>query len=236
MISWMAIRLLFSGAAKRLLKGLSAAFEWLLSDPRNIPLLVCAAMWAVNALLIVPARNRDIAQRDGQIIRVSLERDAEAAAHLGTVNAFLAASKQAQKDAEANAQRVAREQEIITDATLSNLRSDHADLRARFDRLRRARDTAQINPGRADPAGLPGLSAAPGRINAAAPDHNLRAPGTGELSPKAYCPADMVCLSIDEAEAASEDAHRFNRLIDWVLAQSAVRFTPDTPTDGEPAR
>jgi hypothetical protein len=36
-----------------------------------------------------------------------------------------------------------------------------------------------------------------------------------------------VCLTIDEAEQASQDAHRHNRLIDWVFGQSAVRFTPE---------
>lgn len=225
MISWMAIRLLPSGAAKRLLKGLSAAFEWLLSDPRNIPLLVCAVMWAANALLIVPARDRDIADRDGQIIRVSLERDAEAAAHLGTVNAFLAASKQAQKDAEANAQRVAREQEIITDAKVAEYRADLGDLRARAGRLRNAAGRAAIDPGHADAAGLPGLPGAAGRIDAASGEAGF--PPAGDQQAGA--------LSLPDALIASEQALQLDALIGWIEAQSTVRFTPDAPARSEPA-
>jgi hypothetical protein len=214
---WTAIGLVASGAAQRLMKGLSAAFEWLLSDPRHIPLVVCAAMWAINALLIVPGRDRQIAALETSLT-------AEQSAHLGTVNAFLAASAQAQREAEANVVRVRAEQEIITGEVTRDLRSDLAAVSARFDRLR-ARNAAAINPGHADAAGLPVLPDAAGRAAAAAPDHNL--PAAGELSPKAYCPAGLVCLTIDEAEAASLDAHNHNALIDWVWGQSAVRFVPE---------
>jgi hypothetical protein len=41
------------------------------------------------------------------------------------------------------------------------------------------------------------------------------------------CPRGFVCLTIDQAQRASEDAHRHDRLIDWALGQSAVRFTPE---------
>jgi hypothetical protein len=221
-VSWIAFKLFASGVLDAVLKGLSEALKWLLSDWRNGPLVVCALMWAAHALLITPNLRADLAATETSLA-------AEQAAHLGTVNAFLAASDQAQKDAEANAQRVAREQEIITDAKLAEYRADLGDLRARFDRLRRARDAAQTNPGHADPAGLPGLPAAPGRAAGAAPDHDLRAArGLGE---QLACPTALICLTIDEAEDASEDAHRFNRLIDWVLGQSAVRFVPEEPAE-----
>ena len=36
-----------------------------------------------------------------------------------------------------------------------------------------------------------------------------------------------MCLTIDQAEQASRDAHNHNRLIDWVIRQSAIRFTPE---------
>lgn len=209
MISWMAIRLFFSGAAKRLLKGLSAAFEWLLSDPRNLPLVICAAMWAAHATFIVPSLRTDLTETEANLA-------AEQAAHLGTVNAFLAASKQAQKDAEANAQRVAREQETITDATVAEYRADLGDLRARFDRLRRARNPAAINSGSADPAGLPGVPAAAGRADAPAGQAGFPAPGDRQATE----------LTLDDALIASEQALQLHALIDWVAAQSAVRFTP----------
>ena len=219
MISWPAIRLFASGALDGLLRGLSAAGKWIVSDWRNGPLVVCAAMWAAHALLIVPARDRTIAETEALLTATQL-------AHLGTIANFIDASAEAQRQAEANAVRVAAEQEAITDATLADLRSDHAALRLRFDRLR-ARDAAAGNPRRADPAGLPGARDAAGRAAPAPGDQDVPA---GDLTLQPLCPAQLVCLTIAEAEQASIDAHNHDRLIDWVFGQAAVRFTP------EPAR
>jgi hypothetical protein len=227
---WVAFKLFASGVLDAVLRGLSAAFNWLSADWRNLALAISwgALLW--SQFVIVPGLRDQIARRDGQIIRVTIERDAEAAAHLGTVNAFLTASRQAQKDAEANAQRVAREQETITDETLSNRRNDRAAVRARFDRLR-ARDAARADPGSADAAGLPGVPDAAGRAAAAPADQNLRPTraDTGDLAPQPACPAGLVCMTPGEAETASEDAHDHDRLIDWLVAQAAVRFTPEEP-------
>jgi enoyl-CoA hydratase/carnithine racemase len=207
----LAAKLLFSGALDAVLRGLSAALKWLVSDWRNAPLVVCAAMWAANALLIVPARDRQIAALDADVA-------AEQAAHLGTVNAFFAASRQAQKDAEANAQRVARQQETITDDIVTAYRFDLADLRSRFDRLRRG-SAARTDPGHADAAGLPGLPAAAGGIDAASGENRFPAPGKLTEPP----------LSLPDALLASEQALQLQALIDWVGAQSAVRFAPAEP-------
>ena len=225
-MTWVAFKLFASGVLDAVLRGLSAAFKWLSADWRNLALAISwgALLW--SQFVVVPGLRDQIARRDGQIIRVSLERDAEAAAHLGTVNAFLGASRKAQKDAEANAQRVAREQETITDETLSNRRSDRAAVRARFDRLR-ARDAARADPGGADAAGLPGVPDTAGRAAAAPADQDLRA--SGDLAPQPACPIGLVCMTPGEAETASEDAHDHDRLIDWLVAQAAVRFTPEEP-------
>lgn len=206
-MSWIAIKLFASGVLEGLLKGLSAALKWLLADWRNIAAAGFSLALAWTLLVTVPGLRANLAATETSLA-------AEQAAHLGTVNAFLAASEQAQKDAEANAQRVAREQEIITDAKLAEYRADLGDLRARFDRLRRARDAAQINPGRADAAGLPGLPAAAGRIDAPAGQAGFPAAGG---------------LTLDDALIASEQALQLQALIDWVAAQSAVRFTPEEP-------
>lgn len=203
---WIALKLLASGALDRLLRGLSAAHDWLLAEWWRAPLILFAAGFAVMAFIRVPALEREID-------RTRADLAAEQAAHLGTVNAFLAASAQAQKDAEANAQRVAREQEVITDAVTSEYRADLAALRARFDRLR-ATSAAAANPGRADPAGLPRLSDAAGRTDAPAGQAGFPAAGQ---------------LSLPDALIASEQALQLQALIDWVNAQSAIRFTPEEP-------
>jgi len=213
---WLWLKLLASGAFEGLLKGLSAAAKWLLVEWWRAPLILFGLGFAVMAFIRVPALEREIAA-------ITAERDAEAAAHEGTVAAFLDATRQAEAKARANALRVQREQEIITDATVQYLEADLAAVRARFDRLRAA--SARAAAGSAPAVDLPGTSDAAGRIDQAAPDHHLRT--AGALSPQPACPIGLVCLTIDEAEAASEDAHRFNRLIDWVIGQSAVRFNPE---------
>lgn len=208
---WIALKLLASGALDGLLRGVSAAGKWIISDWRNGPLLVCALMWAAHALLIVPARNRAIADTEALLTATQL-------AHLGTITNFIDASAQAQADAEDNAARVKAEQEKITDATLGRYRADLAALRHRFERLRadRLRPTggAAADPRRADPAGLPGAGDAAGRAAAPTGEDRLPAPGG---------------LTLEDALIASEQALQLNALIDWIEAQSAIRFTPAEP-------
>lgn len=214
---WIALKLLASGALDAVLRGLLAALKWLLADWRNAVVGTVLPGFFWMTLVVAPGLRADLAASEKLVEATQL-------AHLGTITNFIDASNQAQAEAEANAARVKAEQERITDATLADLRVDNANLRARFDRLR-ARNAARTDRSRADPAGLPGTGNAAGRADAAAPDHDV--PAAGDLAPQPLCPAGLVCLTIDEAEQASEDAHRHNRLIDWVFGQSAVRFTPE---------
>lgn len=203
---WLALKLFASGAADWLLRGLSAAGKWLVSDWRNGPLVVCAAMWAAHALLIVPALRADLAASEKLVEDTQL-------AHLGTIANFIDASNRAQAEAEANAARVKAEQERITDAKLATYRAGRAALLARFDRLR-ARDAARADPGRAHAAGLPGAGSAAGRAHEASGEDGLPA---------------ARGLSLEDALIASEQALQLDALIAWVEAQSAVRFTPEEP-------
>lgn len=205
------LKLLASGALEAALRGISAAAKWLFADWRHRVLAAETAVLVWLWLFTMPGLRADIVQRDNAIVTVTLERDAEAAAHLGTVNAFLAASRQAQAEAEANVVRVEREQEIITDEVVSNHRSDLAALRQRFDRLR-ARNAAAVDPGNADQAGLPVFPAAPGGADAA--------PGEDRLSPAGW-------LTAEDALIASEQALQLDALIDWIEGQAAVGFNPE---------
>lgn len=218
---WLALKLLASGALQKLLKGLSAALDWLLSDWRH-PIIVTLAVFGAWHHFVINPRMQALLDESAALV------EATQLAHIQTIADFFDASEQAEREAEANAARVKAQQETITNATLADLRADHSALRARFDRLR-ARGGAAIDPGHADAAGLPGPGDAAGGTAAAAPDHDLRPARErqpGELTAQPACPAGLVCLTIDEAEQASEDAHRHNRLIDWVIAQSALRFVP----------
>lgn len=209
---WLALKLFASGAADWLLRGFSAAGKWLVSDWRNFAVTLLAALYISVNFFLVPRLRADLAASEKLVEDTQL-------AHLGTIANFIDASDEAQRQAEANAARVKAEQEKITDATLADLRSDHAALRARFDRLR-ARNAA-LDSRRADPAGLPGAGNAAGRAAGAPADQDLPA---GDLTAQPLCPSQFVCLTIAEAEQASIDAHNHDRLIDWVIGQSAVPF------------
>lgn len=210
------LRLVATGAAERLLRGLSGVWQWLVSDWRNGPLVWFIVLFLVNSWIITP---RLRAQRDEAQAALAAETEA----FDQTIVNIVTASAEALRRAKANAERVKAEQEKITDATLTDLRADHAALRARFDRLRAG--ATRTDPRRADPSGLSGAGNAPGGAAGTAPDHDLRP--AGDLGPQPLCPSQLICLTIDEAEQASKDAHNHNALIDWALGQSAVRFTPE---------
>ena len=202
---WAAARMVLSGAFEKVLKGLSAAWKWIISDWRNGPLVWFVLVVLVNSFITIPSLRN-------QIDRVTAERDAERAAHEGTVVAFIAATQQAQREAEANAARVAAEQEDINDEIIRDHRADLAALRARYERLLQSAQAAAADPGRTGAAGLPGLPDTSGRADAAPGEDRL--PAAGELS-------------LADALLASEQALQLDALIRWIERQQAVRFTPE---------
>lgn len=200
---WLALKLLASGAADWLLRAVSAACKWLLADWRNFTVTLLAALYVFANFVHLPRLRADLAETRADL-------NASVAAHRATIDNYTAASAKAQDDAKANAARVKAEQEKITDATLATYRADLLVLRTRFDRLRAS--AARTDPRRADPAGLPAAGNAPGRAAEASGEDRLPAAGG---------------LSLADALTASEQALQLNALIDWVEAQSAVRFAPE---------
>lgn len=217
MIPWVAIRLLLSDVSDGLVKGLSSVAKWVFSDWRNGPLVIAALMWAAHALLITPKLRADLADTGQLLAETQLT-------HLGTIFNFIDASAEAQRQAQANVARVEAQQEAINHEVTRDLRSDLAAVTARFDRLR-ARYAAAGNPRGADAAGLPQARDAAGGIAGAAAHQDLLT--AGDLTSQPACPSQLICLTIAEAEEASAAAHRHDRLIDFVIGQSAVRFTPE---------
>jgi hypothetical protein len=208
---WLTLRLIASGVFQKLLKALSAALKWLLSDWRNLALAGHAAALSWLLIFTVPGLREDLATTERMLT-------VEEIAHAATVRNYIDASDKAQADAVANAARVKAEQERITDATVRTYRADIDRLRARFDRLRAAdglrSGAPRTDPGRADAAGLPGSGDAAARTAGAAAQDRLPAPGS---------------LNLDDALIASEQALQLQALIDWITAQSALRFTPEAP-------
>lgn len=214
---WLALKLIARGAIERLFEGLSKALRWLLSDWRHLALGACGLALVWLALVTLPGLRGDLAKAQAAI-------KAERAAHQDTVDAFRAASAEAERRAEANVARVRAEQEEISDAILSDYRSRLAAVSARFERLRARAAGAGTDPGRAGAAGLSATSPAPGRT--ARTPGALDLPAAGALSP---CPPGLVCLTLDQAERASQDALRHDALIDWVIAQARLDVSPKEP-------
>lgn len=205
-----------SGAFGWVLSALSAAFKWLFSDWRNAPLVIAAAMWAAHALMINPARLRDIAERDATIAAVSLERDAERAAHARTVFNYELAAGVAERRARQNVARVEAEQSAINQEVTDDLEIRRGRARDRAERLRADARSAASDPRRAAPAGLPGTGDATPSVDAPPADPRL----------SATCPTARVCLTIEDALIATEQALQLNALIDWTERQAAIPFTP----------
>ncbi|MEM8724329.1 MAG: hypothetical protein AAGE86_02300 [Pseudomonadota bacterium] len=219
-MSWLS--LFFSGALKWLLKWGLAAIEWVLSDWRHIALTIAVSSLAWAAIVTIPNLRSESADNLAGWI-------AERNAHAGTVDNYIAAAAKAQADAEANVARVEAEQAEITQEITNDLENRLAVVDARYRHLvsMRSRDAA-VDPGHADPAGLPDIPAPAAGADEAPGDHELPAdPGQPRpLGSQAGCPSDRICLTFEEARDASADAERHRALIDWVWKQSAIRFNP----------
>ncbi|MAY19220.1 MAG: hypothetical protein CL955_01190 [Erythrobacteraceae bacterium] len=215
---WVAAKLFFSGALEMVLRWASVAIKWLLDDEWRFAAIVFAAIWAWAHFLTIPQVE---AERD----RAQMQTGAVRAAFTATVASYRAAAADAQRDAEANVERVEAEQDAITQETINDYETRLAAARARADQLRRAAGRAATDPGRADAAGLPGTGAPSGSADQASGDPRLPATSPGD------CPAGRVCLTLDEALIATEQAIQLDALISWTLRQSAVPFQTEAQDD-----
>lgn len=213
----LAIKLFFSGLLERLLKVASAVLEWLLSDWRHAALTAVSifALWLYLILLPNYASLLDdsIAERDAAIEERQLTMDA----YEQTVANYIAAAAIAQAEAEANVARVEAEQAAITQETINDYEMRLRAARARADELRRASiRAAELNPGRANAADLSSPATATSGADEAARDPGLPAAAGS-------CPANLVCLTIDQALIATEQAIQLDALITWVARQASVQ-------------
>lgn len=211
---WVAAKLFFSGAFEMALKWGSAALQWLFEDAWRLAAIVFVASWAWATFITVP-------QIESERDRARLQTGAVRAAFAGTVANFRAASAAAQRAAEANVERVEAKQAAITQEVTNDYESRLAAARSRADELRRAASRTTADPRGADAAGLSGSGAAASPADAAPADPRL---------PSA-CPADRVCLTLDEALIATEQAIQLDALISWVERQAAVPFQTEAQDD-----
>lgn len=152
------------------------------------------------------------------VLRIDLdaaraERDAEAARHLATKQAYREAQAEAARLEKARLASVLAQQKDITDAISADYSKRLAAARAAADRLR-----AEALQGRSGSAGSPGSQSVPGMACAAG--------GTDE----APCGDG---LSDAQRLIATEQAIQLDSLITWVERMSGIDPNANIPTVGE---
>lgn len=187
-------------------KGVVFLGKWLLDHPAAALLVLLAAHVAAHQLVIDPRLRdqRDDAQRDFAVSQY---------AHARTIANYRSAARQAQQDAQANADRVKAEQDAATREIVDDFQARLADARRRAAALElRAQSRPAADPGRAGKIDLPGAGAAAGRADQAAGEDRLPAAGAEHAGE----------LTTSDALIATEQALQLDALINWVLAQAAI--------------
>lgn len=227
------LRLIAGGLFERLLKALSAIFDWFASDWRNFPLVAFFVAFQILAWISLPeARSeRDAALADAEDNLTGWI--AERAAHGQSIDNIKDASAEALAEAKANAARVQAEERAINERALHDYQANLRALRARYDELdglRRGRTAADLRagPGGADPAGLPGARTDPVRVAEAARDPGLPQPATG-----VSCPVDRICLTLNQAWTASVQALQLDALIALIREREQVEYAPQGAGNAE---
>lgn len=200
-----------------MLKALAAPFrwlwQWLMADWRHPIMLALAVICVMHIALIEPRLRSTIAD-------LSADLTAEKDAHSATVRNYREAAKKAAAAQAENLARVQAEQAAITERTVDEYQARIADARARADELRR-RSAAAADPGSSGETGLPGTGAAAGGADRATEDNRLPS-FIGQCS---------GTLTLDERLIATEQAIQLDALIDWLIAQSSVRTSPEPVRD-----
>ncbi|MEO0589096.1 MAG: hypothetical protein AAFZ11_00900 [Pseudomonadota bacterium] len=226
---WAGLRLFLGGAAEWLFKALWEAFKWVFSDAMRA---IIAVSWALLAWLYFFALPGLAEQRNEALVEADENLEgwiAERKAHAASIDNHRAASAAALAEAKANAARVEAQQRAINERNARDYEARLGALRDRYDSLVRLRDgrapaDQRAGAGGADAAGLPGVAALPGSADEAASDPRLPAAAIEQT-----CPADRICLTLEEAWIASVQALQLDALITTIEERQAV---PETGVSG----
>lgn len=189
------------------------AWDWMLEDWRNGPLVMFAFGLCAHIFIIDPGLRR---ARDGFAARLTAEQDA----HQKTIGNHQQAARQAEAAQAAEIARVRAADRVNNERLSHDYETRIADLRARAAVLagRVRAGTPATGPGLSGEAAMPGPVAAPGRTAAAAPHQGLPDPaGAGSLYPP---------MNLEERLIASEQAAQLDALIDGIIAQARARSVP----------
>ena len=133
---------------------------------------------------------------------------AEQSASARTVANYRAAAEAARRADQANAERVAASQKIISERTNNDLEARLVDARARALRLHLQSRPAAAAGGARGAAPVPAARPAPGAAGGAAQENGF---------------------SLEDRLVATEQAIQLDELIKWVNAQAAVATSSDPP-------
>lgn len=223
-MSWLLFKL--AGAGNWLSGVAKAVFKWIFADWRNGPLLMMTLLAAVHVFLITPGLRGEVAEWRAMTGKAEVRFKIERKAHVQTIVNYRRAQAEAERAAEANVVRVRTIQQAETRSVIDALENRLAAARHRYGELVRLRGqgAAAADPGGAAPAAVPSVSDAGRGAYAAAGDRGV--PARRAVSAKPDCPSHLVCLSLEEALTATEDAERHDALIDWIERQARIAFVP----------
>lgn len=229
-MSWLLLKL--AGAGNWIVDLLGQAAKWLLSDVRHLVIVALALPMLFASIITIPNLRAEVAEwraKAGKAeVRIKIERNA----HVQTIVNYRRAQAEAERAAEANVVRVRTIQQAETRSVIDALENRLAAARHRFGELVRLRGQGAVaaDPGGAAPAAVPGVSDAGRAADAAPGDRGV--PARRAVTAKPDCPSHLVCLSLEEALTATEDAESHDALIDWIERQARIQFVP-SPAPGE---
>lgn len=215
-----AIGLRLLGIGKWLADAGKALLRWIFADWRNGPLLLFAIAFFVCVFVRIPNLERELATTEDSL-------RAERQAKDDLVEDYRQAAIIAIARAQQNVARVEAEQTAITKEIVDDYETRIAAVRARAGTLASAlagelrRSKAFTYSSDAAAAGVPGPGAPAGRAADAAGDRGLPAPRTD--------PSAASAMNLQERLIATEQAIQLDALIDWVIAQSEVQTSEDSP-------
>jgi hypothetical protein len=158
-----------------------------------------AASLCLGLLLVIQkGETRHWRKQSGQFEQLYHTADSELA---GTVANYRAAAAEARADDQANAQRVAAEQQALNERTSNDFEARLAAARSHAQRLRGQAASAAADPSSRRAASVPGLSPAPSSVAQAARQNRLP-------------PSDGLI--------ATEQAIQLDELIKWTRRQHAI--------------
>lgn len=208
----MTIPLKLLGIAKAIGRFVLGGVGWALEDWRHAAIVALGCLCAFQTIHRIPSLKREVSQADDALA-------AEKRAHRTTITSFEMATAEAERQAQANVERVRAEQTAITREVVDDYETRIADARRRAGELERMYVVAaRSGARRAEAAGVSRPRTTTDGTDAPTGQDRLPSSDPGE-------PGE---LSLGDALLATEQAIQLDALITWVEQQTQVQNAAET--------